>query len=73
MLKSANARMQLMIIEKDETIKEIRAQERSALGSQANRTMVEKMLMEITRLKQQVLMLEHRLHMQVQSEEHGYF
>ena len=62
-----------MIIEKDNTMKEMKTQERSALGNQANRTMVEKMLMEITRLKQQILMLEQRLHMQVESEEHGYF
>ena len=60
-------------MQKDEEIKGMQERERSALGGQAQRAHIEQMLTEIARLKQHVLMLKQRFHIQEHSEEHGYF
>jgi len=72
-LRASNARMVVSLREQDEEIKGLKEAQRKSIGDDTQQKLAEEMVMEITSLKEQVRMLEQRMHIQTISEEHGYF
>lgn len=65
--------MNKSLIEKDDEIKRLKEQQRNMIGDAVQRTVIEKMVIEIASLKEQNQILQQRVEVQEMNEEHGYF
>ena len=72
-LKQANQRLSHSLNEKDHALKSAEAQKRNMVQDASQKDYIDKLVSEITQLKEHLQILEQRLSVQSVSESHGYF
>lgn len=72
-LKQANQRLSHSLNEKDLALKSAEAQKRNMVQDASQKDYIDKLIAEITQLKEHLQILEQRLSVQSVSESHGYF
>ena len=72
-LKQANQRLSHSLNEKDLALKSAETQKRNMVQDASQKDYIDKLVSEITQLKEHLQILEQRLSVQSVSESHGYF